>query len=119
LNFFSHSETSSYDESIFDCRFCHKKYRGFLGTDSSVLQHRLQFSDLVLSDLVRMFSNIHRSSIIDAVIDNVIGMGQLIKKGQKLRAEELDISFILNNKRAYLHCKVEGNNLKVISVNEV
>lgn len=116
---FSQAGTTSYSESIFDCPFCNKRYRGFIGMDKEVLKRRLHYSDVLLTDLVRLFPNIHRSTIIDSVINGVKGIGQLEKKGQKLRSKECDISFIIGTKRAYLHCKQEETVFKVVSVNEV
>ena len=66
-----------------------------------------------------MFPHIHQSSIIDSVIEGMIGIAQLEKIGQKLRSKEYDVPFQIGSKRAYLHCHQEEKVLKVISVNEV
>ncbi|HWP78967.1 MAG TPA: hypothetical protein VNL34_04895 [Candidatus Nitrosotenuis sp.] len=116
---FSIERSESYVESIMDCGICNRKYKAMFGTSQEFFKNHLKFSELVLSDLVRLYPSIKRGLIIDAVINNLIGVAQMSKKGQKFRPKEYNLVFEVKGKRGYLHCKKDKKDFKVISVNEV
>ena len=111
--------TTAYDEKEMNCPICGKKFRALFLTDSNFLKKHLKFSELVLGDLIRIIPNSSRRNIIDNLIKRVIGIAQLVKKGQMFRTREFDICFKMGIKMKYLHCKQVKNNFHVLSVNEV
>lgn len=116
---FSIGRSEEYVESVMDCSICHRKYRALFGTNHEFLKNHVKFSDLALTDLVRLYPDLNRDEIIDIVLKNLIGVAQLLKKGQKFRTKEYNLVFEINGKRRYLHCKRDKKDFKVISVNEI
>lgn len=111
--------SESHIESIMDCGICYRKYRAMFGTNPDFLKKHLKFSDLMLGDLIRMYPSIKRSLVLDTIVNNLIGVAQMWKKGQKFRPKEYNLIFEVKGKRGYLHCKKDKKDFKVISVNEV
>ena len=109
--------SESYGEEEINCQICSRKYGVFGGTAETFFKNHVIFSDISLRDFPRFFPNTPRHVIIDSIFANHIGIAVMLKN--KIQRKEFNIVFELEGKRAYLHCKKDQGDFKVISVNEV
>ena len=113
----SESATSvSSPQLVINCPLCEKKYIGIFLTHGIFLKNHIEFSDISLGDLKRLFPKLRSPQ---RVLDKVTGIARLIKKMQTFRPKEYDICFKFERKFTYLHCNKKKTLFRVLSVNEV
>lgn len=110
------SESTSVLQLNVQCPLCEKKYACILGAYPEFLKNHLQYTDVALGDIKRIFPRIRS---LNSIITNAVGIAKLTKKIQSLRSKDYDICFKLGSKRAYLHCKKRKTLFIVVSVNGV
>lgn len=98
------------------CPLCEKKYICILSTYPEYIKNHIQYTDVALNDIKRIFPRLRS---LNRILESGTGIAKLIKKAQKLRSKDYDICFKINKIRAYLHCKKKKTLFVVVSVHEV